>query len=72
VSSAAFWRRPAVFPERQLPERLEAARARARAVDRPARHWASPAALAQPAPVPRLGVSAVWDARVLRPAAREA
>jgi hypothetical protein len=71
ASSVAFWRRPVVFPEfpfrgHLFRECLEAARARARAADRPARHSASPAALARPARAPRRVVSAAWGAQVPR------
>jgi hypothetical protein len=56
-----FWRRSAALP---CQAHLQAARARVRAVDQPAPHSASPAALAR---APRRAVSAVWDVLVLRP-----
>ena len=62
--SVLSWRRPAVFPEFLFRAHPEAARARA--VDRPAQHSASPAALAQPVQAPRRVVSAAWAALVPR------
>jgi hypothetical protein len=61
ASPELFWRRSAALP---CQAHLQAARARVRAVDQPAPHSASPAALAW---APRRAVSAAWGVLVLRP-----
>jgi hypothetical protein len=64
--SALSWRRSAALP---CQAHLEAARVPARAVDQPARHSASPAALAL---MSRRAVPAAWDVLVRRREAQEA